>query len=146
VIDPEFSVEGVLAEHDMDRGARFGWVTLFTWTMDGFRIAFLSDLGHALTARQTDALGRVDILLIPVGGHYTLDAPSAAGVVGQIPGARLVLPMHYQTPMLNREQFPIAGVEPFTERFSSVHKERSGRLELSRLPAAQEITVLSPTC
>lgn len=144
----DVSVRGVLAEHDAEGGRRFGLVNLFAWTMDGIRVAFLSDLGHVLRAQQLAELGPADVVLVPVGGHYTLDASGAKAVVRQFPDARVVIPMHYRTPSLARERFPVAGVEPFLQGYRSVRQVRGGEVTLdrSKLPAELEVFVLTPTC
>jgi len=62
--------------------------------MGDISIAHLGDLGEVLTEKQIIDLGDVDILLIPVGGKYTINGSQAAEVVRQI-GPRLIVPMHY---------------------------------------------------
>ena len=73
------------------------------------RLAHLGDLGHELDLQTRGALGRVDVLLIPVGGTYTIDARQAARVVGSL-APRVVIPMHYKT---SRADMPLAPVDDF---------------------------------
>ena len=66
--------------------------------VDGLRIVHLGDLGHTLTAAQLKQIGEVDVLMIPVGGVYTLNGLVAQEVVKQINPKRYILPMHYGVP------------------------------------------------
>ncbi len=83
--------------HDDNDGSERGRNALFVIETAGLRIAHLGDLGQAeLTPVQLDALGQIDVLMIPVGGTFTIDAAGAADIVDQI-GPRIVVPMHYGT-------------------------------------------------
>ena len=83
--------------HDEKQGALRGKNRIHVVEAEGRRIAHLGDLGHRLSPAQLTALGRVDLLLIPVGGHYTIDAKTADRVTRDI-GAGLTVPMHYRGP------------------------------------------------
>ena len=96
--------------HDTERGAKRGSNLIFTIEAEGLRIAHLGDLGHLLSEEQLAALGRIDLLLIPVGGYYTIDAATARRQAAAV-GARLVLPMHYRGPGFGYDV--IGPVEPF---------------------------------
>ena len=117
---------GTAAYHDELGGKKRGTNTIFSFEMDGVRICHMGDLGHQLGEREASALGEVDVLMIPVGGVYTLDAGGAKKVVGQIK-PKVVIPMHFMTPDLTFE------VES-ADRFLSGQKvERPGRtLEVSK--------------
>ena len=77
------------------QGAKRGNTLLFLLEAEGLRIAHLGDLGHLLTAEQRKALAPVDVLMLPVGGFYTIDAGQAKAVVDQLK-PRVVVPMHYR--------------------------------------------------
>ncbi len=100
---------GIETYHDQEEGIKRGPNVVFKFTMEGFNICHLGDLGHILTDAQVLALGQVDVLLIPVGGTYTIDYHEAVEVVALI-DPKLVIPMHYKTPAID---FPIDGVEQF---------------------------------
>lgn len=102
-------ITGVASFHDNAGGSKGGANVIFVFALDGLRICHCGDLGHPLTAEQAQAIGRVDILLVPVGGFYTIDAVTAARVAKDL-AATVVIPMHYKTDALD---FPIAGVDPF---------------------------------
>lgn len=96
-------IKGIPAFHDNNNGKERGQVIMFTIMAEGMKIVFLSDLGQKeLSSQQVDDLGNVDILLIPVGGAYTITAKDAAEIISQIePG--IVIPMHYKIPGLKVE-------------------------------------------
>lgn len=89
------TIVGVPTFHDEKNGAERGANTAFKLVVDEVNVCHLGDLGHKLTDQQVDALGNVDILLIPVGGFFTIDAKVAAEVVAQIEPT-IVIPMHYK--------------------------------------------------
>lgn len=135
-------VTAVEADHDDAGGAKRGRTLLFCLEAEGLRVMHLGDLGHVPTQAQLNALGRADVLMIPVGGFFTIDAPTAVKVA-ELLGARVVLPMHYRTAA--NEDWPIAGVEAYTGlcaepvEFLSVLRVAAG--DLSCQPAA---AVLKP--
>ncbi len=81
--------------HDDQQGALRGANTIHIINAEGLRIVHLGDLGHELPEGQRKALGHVDVLLLPVGGFYTIDAPTAKRVADSI-GASVTVPMHYR--------------------------------------------------
>lgn len=95
-------VRGIATHHDNKYGEERGRNTIYKFEIDGIHLAHLGDLGHKLSDQQLDDLGDVDILLIPVGGVYTIDAKKAAEVVTQIE-PHIVIPMHYNEDRLNQE-------------------------------------------
>lgn len=114
------SVRGVSTFHDQEEGRKRGTNTVFVITVDGLNVCHLGDLGHLLSPEQVRLIGPVDVLLVPVGGTYTIDAAEAAETVTAL-RPRVVIPMHYKTGYIN---FPITGVDEFTGRFEQVaHRE-----------------------
>jgi L-ascorbate metabolism protein UlaG (beta-lactamase superfamily) len=69
----------------------------------------MGDLGHVLTEKQVEEIGSVDVLLIPVGGYYTIDSKQAVEVMNQLK-PKITIPMHYKTEFIN---FPIDTVDNF---------------------------------
>ena len=90
-----FTVETVAALHDDQGGALRGQNTIHVLRAEGMAVAHLGDLGHLPTAEQTEKLRGCDVLLIPVGGTYTIDAPTARRVV-ELLRPRITVPMHYR--------------------------------------------------
>jgi L-ascorbate metabolism protein UlaG (beta-lactamase superfamily) len=113
------SVFGVATYHDEVGGSKRGKNTVYVIEIDGVKICHLGDLGHKLTDGQLTEIGDVDVLLIPVGGFFTIDAKVASEVVGQLE-PRFVIPMHYKIPGLNKENFgEINGVDLFLTEMGS---------------------------
>lgn len=122
------AIEGVEVPHDDKDGKERGKVIAYRIDMDDISIAHLSDLGSQLTSKQLETLGDVDILLIPVGGKFTLDAKKAVEVVSQVE-PRIVIPMHYATPGLKYDLDPVEkfikelGVKPRMEEKLKISKK-----------------------
>ena len=108
--DP-FAVEEIATFHDDAGGAKRGKNTVRRFTAEGLTVVHLGDLGHLLTAEQVAAIAPCDVLLIPVGGFFTIDAPAAKQVADSI-GAKVVVPMHYRKGGVGYDV--IAPVEKFT--------------------------------
>ena len=83
--------------HDNAQGMERGKNAVFIVEVDGLRIVHLGDLGHLLTEEQVKAIGPVDVLMVPVGGVYTLNGSEAKQVVEQLKPRQYVIPMHYGT-------------------------------------------------
>ena len=95
-----FFIYAIPSYHDNQQGKERGENLIFLIEVDGIRIAHLGDFGQqTLTEEQLKKLEGVDILLIPIGGHFTIDAKEAAEIISEIE-PRLVIPMHYQEPGL----------------------------------------------
>ena len=108
--------------------------------MDGVRLCHLGDLGHQLSAEQASEIGEVDVLMVPVGGLYTIDAAGATSVCNRLK-PRVVLPMHYRT---DRCAFPISGVDDFLKGRVNVKRMDVAEVEFTpeKLPPVTEIVVL----
>ena len=119
---PGFTVETVDCWHDEVHGAKRGSNIIHIVTAEGKRFVHLGDLGHTLTAEQAAAVGRPEVLMIPVGGFYTVDAATAWEIVRQA-RPRCVVPMHYRH---EKGGFDVLStVEDFTQYFTRV--QRVGR-------------------
>src|SRR2546423_5558746 len=99
-------VMGVHTFHDDQQGATHGGNTVYLIELDDVRVCHLGDLGHRLADGDLEALGTVDVLLVPVGGRTTISAALAAEVVRQIE-PRVVVPMHFAIPGLKIELDPV---------------------------------------
>lgn len=134
---------GVGTFHDDDRGSKRGRNTVFVISVDGLRIAHMGDLGHVLTADQAAEIGAVDVVLLPIGGYYTIDANQAWKVADQV-SAQIVVPMHYSN---EKCSFPIAGVEDFIAGRSNVTRDGVSSLDVTpeTVPAEQQVVVLEPS-
>ena len=134
-------IEGVESYHDDKQGSARGGNIIYRIDMDNISVTHLGDLGHALDNKQLEKLAGTDILLIPVGGKYTIDAKKAMEVVSQIE-PRIVIPMHYKVKGL---KIDIAGVDKFIKEIG-VKPTYEEKLKISKkdLPAEDmELVVLS---
>ena len=107
----DVKITGIASFHDDAGGAKRGSNVIFVIEADGKRIAHLGDLGHMLSDVQVKALGKLDALMIPVGGTYTLTGEQAAGQARAI-GAEAVVPMHYSNDFC---KFDITTEVPFLQ-------------------------------
>jgi len=83
--------------HDDMEGMKYGKNAIFVLEIDGWKIVHLGDLGHLLTPAQIKKIGPVDVLMIPVGGIYTINGSEAREVVAQIKPKEYIFPMHCGT-------------------------------------------------
>jgi L-ascorbate metabolism protein UlaG (beta-lactamase superfamily) len=102
-------IEGIPSYHDENQGAKRGNNIIYKFTMNGITFCHLGDLGHGLDDKALHAIGNVDILFIPVGGTFTVDAEGAWDVIHAIK-PKIVVPMHYKIGGLS---LPVAGIDPF---------------------------------
>lgn len=122
------AIEGVEVPHDDKDGKERGKVIAYRIDMDDISIAHLADLGTTLTPKQLETLGDVDVLLVPVGGKFTIDAKKAVEVVSQVE-PRIVIPMHYAVPGLKYDLDPVEkfikelGVKPRMEEKLKISKK-----------------------
>jgi L-ascorbate metabolism protein UlaG (beta-lactamase superfamily) len=110
--------------------------------VDDIKLCHLGDLGHILSQSQLEEIGTVDVLFVPVGGSFTINATEAGQVCDQL-NPRLIIPMHFRTPKC---AYPIASVADFLKGKKNVRKLDSSEMELEKetLPAVSEIVVLEP--
>ena len=137
-----FSID---AFHDDSGGSERGRNALFVIETAGLRIAHLGDLGQAeLTQVQLDALGQIDLLMIPVGGIFTIDADGATSIVTQI-SPRIVVPMHYKTDAVNIRQLRPIGPFLASKNARDIASSTVG-FDVDALPepGTAEIWVLEP--
>lgn len=131
---------GVATFHDGEGGGKRGKNTIYLMEVDEVSVCHLGDLGHVLTAEQVEEIGNVDVLLLPVGGVSTLNAPMATEVIRQIE-PKAVVPMHYKTQALNRELEP---VERFLKEMGVKEISSQPKLSLTKssLPVSTQVFLL----
>jgi len=120
--------------HDDRRGALRGENLITLTEVEGLRVVHMGDIGCPLTKEQIEKLGRVDVLMIPVGGHYTVDAAQAREIAEAL-GAAIVIPMHFRGDGFGYDV--ISTVEPFLKLAGNV-KEIAGMsytVDLADAPA-----------
>ena len=130
---------GVPCFHDDAHGALRGENIIFIMEADGMRIAHMGDIGHQPDAELLKQIGRVDILMLPVGGTYTLDGAGAAKAAAAI-AARTVVPMHFNVPRLKLD---IAGPEAFLEAMGGAYARAGSVLDVKSAPAG--VVLMTPS-
>jgi L-ascorbate metabolism protein UlaG (beta-lactamase superfamily) len=134
--------KGIAGYHDDAGGRMRGNNVMFCFELDGIKVCHLGDLGHRLDDRRVAEMGTVDILLIPVGGFFTIDARTADKVCDQLQ-PRVIIPMHYRT----EKSFPeMSGVDEFIKGKNNVTRQDSSEVEFKagKLPDSAQIIVLKP--
>lgn len=106
------SVEAIPSVHDEVGGAKRGKNLIMKIMAEGLTLVHLGDQGDDLTEEQVSKIGRPDVLMIPVGGFYTVDAAMARHIVDRLQ-PRVVIPMHYKTEV--NQDWPIADEKPFLQ-------------------------------
>ena len=131
------SVKGIFSFHDDKEGKERGANTIFMLEVEGIKICHLGDLGQKkLTDEQLEHIDEADILMIPVGGVFTVDAEEAAEIINQIE-PRIVIPMHYKIPGL---EMKLAGVDDFLKEMGAAKKETVDKLTLKKKDLSQDDT------
>ncbi len=139
----DVTVRSVGVYHDDAKGAQRGLNTVFVFEVGGVRIAHLGDLGHLLTDQQLSDIGSVDVVMVPVGGFFTVDAREATRVVDQLRPRLIVIPMHYKTDVSTVKE--LATAEAFLAGRPNVRRETGNTIALTALktrPSA-EVVVLN---
>ncbi|MBE5781065.1 MAG: MBL fold metallo-hydrolase [Clostridiales bacterium] len=140
-----FGLKGVETYHDGNGGSERGKNIVRCIDADGVRIVHLGDLGHKLSDEQVAAIGKCHVLMVPVGGYYTIDAETAAEVTEQL-RPTVAIPMHYRTK--ESSSLPIATQEAYMELMRqneyAVSEYSSATLELNPedLPRAKRVLLM----
>jgi L-ascorbate metabolism protein UlaG (beta-lactamase superfamily) len=136
---------GIHSYHDMVAGAERGENTIFRIVADSVVTVHLGDLGQIPDAALVSEIGPIDVLLVPVGGHYTIDA-AGAGRVCELLAPRLIVPMHYRNRGWDNPDYPVTGVEPFLDGKADVVRLNESEFEPARLmpPGGSRIVVPTP--
>jgi len=139
----DVAISGIETYHDQSQGRERGKNIIFIIRGDGLTVCHCGDLGLVPDEKTVQALGAVDVLLLPVGGFYTIDAAEADQVIARVK-PRVAIPMHYKTEKLG---FGIATVEPFLRGKSKVINigEAEVELEPDKMPRETEVWVLRPS-
>jgi len=136
----EVFIKGIESYHDKKKGKERGKNTIFIIKAEGVSICHLGDLGCSLTEKQIDQINGVDVLLIPVGGFYTIGPEEAVKVIGQIEPS-IVIPVHFKTKDHKIEK--LEPIDVFLKEVGGKVREEE-RLVISKgsLPEETEVVVL----
>ena len=133
--ESNLTITAVTGFHDDTCGSKRGQTLLFLIETEGLRIVHLGDLGCALTPEKAAVLKAPDVLMIPTGGFYTIDAKQAWETTDRL-DARIILPMHYKTKY--NQDWPISGPEEFISL--------AGQGEICRKAEALRVTKADLEC
>ncbi len=133
-------VKAIPCFHDASKGKERGKNLIFVIEADGLRLVHSGDLGHALSPDILQKISSVDVLLLPVGGFYTIDAKEATDIMNAVK-PRITIPMHFKT---EKCAFPIATVDEFTKGKKDVKMVDAAELNVTKesLPNEAEIVIL----
>ena len=120
---------------------KHGMNAIFVFEFDGIRVVHLGDIGTTLTESQIKAIGRVDVLMIPVGGQFTISLAGADRIIEQLKVRSIVFPMHYKTDAFKSLPY---SADDFSKGKENVKKVSVNNytLNLSNLPKKREYIVL----
>ncbi len=137
-------IRGIPSFHDNSQGKERGKNIIYTIESEGLKVCHLGDLGQKeLTEDQVDIIGPVDILLIPVGGNFTISAKESAKILSQIE-PKIIIPMHYALPKL---KVKLDTSDDFLKAFGIKSLEPIKKLSIKKKSIAADeakIILLSP--
>ncbi len=138
----KINFKGLPTYHDAGGGKQRGANTIFCFEADGIKVCHLGDLGHQLSNKEIAEMGKVDIILAPVGGNFTIDAKGATDVCSKL-SPKVIMPMHYKN---DKCGYPISGVDEFLQNKKNVSKLDVSEVEFKKekLPTTTQIVVLKP--
>jgi L-ascorbate metabolism protein UlaG (beta-lactamase superfamily) len=131
-------VTGIRTYHDDQDGAARGHNTVYLLELEGMVVCHLGDLGHTMTEEQAEAMPKVDVVMIPIGGGGVLDPTKAAEVVAQLE-PKLVIPMHYATAQGDKT---LGALEPFCKELGIAVPPAEDKLTLRQSDLAETMRVL----
>ncbi|NLJ84400.1 MAG: MBL fold metallo-hydrolase [Halanaerobiaceae bacterium] len=136
----DIRITGIPTKHDKNEGRDRGDNIIFLFEFAGKRIAHLGDLGHIPDAEALEQLADLDILMLPVGGTYTINSEEAYEICQKIKPA-LIVPMHYKTDIL---EFDITRLDNFTRFFAEdqIYRVDSAEVDTDSIPTGKEVLVL----
>lgn len=135
------SILGISSFHDSKKGEERGTNTIYVFEMEDLRLCHLGDLGHDLPEDILEAIGDIDILIVPVGGEYTI-GPSVAVKIVQDIEPKIIIPMHYLMEGLNQEVFAkLLPLDSFLKEMG-LPVERLPKLTIAKESLAEDAKVI----
>jgi len=138
-------ITGIQTFHDNKEGKDRGQNLIFQIEIDGFSILHLGDLGHELNEKIISKIGNIDILLIPVGGHFTIDVSQASKVISSLEPS-IVIPMHYQTE--DSKMTDLSKLDKFLHEMGESNPEKLDSLKITSTLSSEDretkIVLLNP--
>jgi L-ascorbate metabolism protein UlaG (beta-lactamase superfamily) len=131
-------ITGLRTYHDKVKGAELGRNVTYVIDIDDIRICHLGDIGHVPSGDDVELLSATDVLLIPVGGHTTIDAAVAAEIVSMLEPS-IVIPMQYQTEAAVQELDPL---DKFLKEMGTTGMAAQPRLSVTKSSLPQDTAVM----
>lgn len=135
-------VDGLSSYHDNEEGKQRGRNTVYLIRAEGLSVLHCGDLGHPLPEEQLEHLGEVHVLLLPVGGFYTLGPEEAAALVAQME-PKIVIPMHYRSEKHGAGFAQVAPLQDFLKEIGGAPRyEKVLKVKRDSLPEETQVVVL----
>ncbi|HUT96006.1 MAG TPA: MBL fold metallo-hydrolase [Candidatus Paceibacterota bacterium] len=131
-------IKGIYSYHDNSEGSENGVNTIYVIEAENMQICHLGDLGQKeLTDEQLDKMGEIDILMVPVGGTWTIDGEGAVKIINQIEPS-IAIPMHYKIPGIN---IKLEKVDDFLKEIG-VQQEIVDEFDVKKLDLGEDMKVV----
>lgn len=139
----DVSILGYASYHDDKKGEDRGKNTIYVFEMEGLRVCHLGDLGHTLKDQAVDKIGDIDVLMIPVGGEYTIGSSEALEIVRAIE-PNIIIPMHYFQKGMKKDAFGKLKTADVFTKASNLNVEKTNKLvvRISDVEEGQKIVLL----
>ena len=133
-------ITGIATPHDGEGGRKRGRNVAWSFQVEDVNICHLGDLGSTLSTEQVEAIGNVDILLVPVGGHNTINATQATDIMTTLE-PKVVIPMHYASEIA-RDDVVLDSVEPFLRQHSAIDHKPQPRYTITKANLPEDLQVV----
>ncbi|MGI5830384.1 MAG: MBL fold metallo-hydrolase [Bradymonadia bacterium] len=141
--DEGLRISSVRACHDTVGGTRFGgYIDMKIIEADGLRLCHAGDLGEILSDEQVDALAAIDILILPVGGYYTIDAAQALENAAKV-APKMLIPCHYASSLCTLPIAPLSAFTQLIDTYSEADLWRQGVDAFSKVLLLRERVIAS---
>lgn len=132
-------IQGIDSHHDSSFGKERGLNTIYIIKTEEMQICHLGDFGQKeLTSEQVEQIGNIDILILPIGGVYTISAKEAKGIISQIE-PKIIIPMHYQIPKL---KIKLDDLDKFLKVVGIKTIEPQNKLSIKKGDLSQEAKII----
>jgi L-ascorbate metabolism protein UlaG (beta-lactamase superfamily) len=128
------NITGIDSFHDEKKGEERGRNTIFVLETEDIKICHLGDLGIDLAPEQVEKMGEIDVLMVPVGGKFTIDGKVAAKIIKKLEPS-LIIPMHFKVPGL---KFDISDEKDFCSEMGNCPKEKVSKISLKKKDLANK--------
>ncbi|MEI6532199.1 MAG: MBL fold metallo-hydrolase [Candidatus Roizmanbacteria bacterium] len=135
-------ITGYASYHDAKKGEERGENVIYKFEVEGITVLHMGDIGHIVDDKLVEEIGPIDVLMIPVGGRYTIDATQASDVIKKLEPT-IVIPMHYNHKDLDQKQFAdVNELDVFLKKMGVVGTEPVARLTLRPEDLTDEMKVV----